>query len=195
MNPVKKVLMLSLFVIAVLAAGCTNQSPALPVATEPAKQQETQAAPNGTAAKSLLPGQEAMQLTIYYATGDARYVMPEVHTVAKNDHPAQTAIELLIAGPKNTQLVSVVPKETKLKNIWVKDHIAYVDFNDKLVTGGQGGSALELLLTAAIANTLTEFPDIKKVQILVEGQKVTTLSGHLDVSEPVGRVDKMIKKQ
>ena len=45
-----------------------------------------------------------------------------------------------------------------------------------------------------MVNTLTEFPEIKKVQILVEGKEIDSLSGHLDLSRPVERMSELIKK-
>ena len=45
----------------------------------------------------------------------------------------------------------------------------------------------------AIVATLTEVPGVKKVQILVEGQKITTLNGHLDLEEPLERNDSFLK--
>ena len=53
---------------------------------------------------------------------------------------------------------------------------------------------MEILTVGAIVNTLTEFPDVEKVQILVEGKKVSTLFGHLDVSDPLSRSPGIIKK-
>ena len=50
-----------------------------------------------------------------------------------------------------------------------------------------------MLLVAAIVDTLTEFPDIQKVQILVNGKKVDTIAGHMDTGEPLSRSEKVIK--
>ncbi|MEW6400002.1 MAG: GerMN domain-containing protein [Bacillota bacterium] len=52
----------------------------------------------------------------------------------------------------------------------------------------------EALAVAAIVNTLTEFPDIRQVQILVEGRKVESLAGHADVSRPLTRNERLIKR-
>lgn len=135
-----------------------------------------------------------MQLTIYFASQDGRYIVPQIYTVAKNDQPLKTAVEMLLAGPKSTEVLPVFPNEVKLKNITVKDHIAYVDFNDKLIKNKVGGSAGEMLLVGALVDTLTEFPNVKKVQILVEGKKIETISGHMDTSEPIGHMEQMIKR-
>jgi germination protein M len=175
---------LLVLLIAVFAAGCDPDQPKPPQppgAVEPGKQP----AP---------PAAETMRLTVYHATKDAAHLVPEVHTVAKSDHPAQSAVELLLAEPQNPELVRTLPEGTKLRSLTVKDHIAYADFSDRLVKGGKGGSASEILAVSAIVNTLTEFPDIYKVQILVEGRRIATLYGHLDTSEPLSRSEKIIKK-
>ena len=44
-----------------------------------------------------------------------------------------------------------------------------------------------MMLCYAITNTLTEFPEIKRVQILIEGKKVTSISGHMDLEDPLIR--------
>ena len=49
-------------------------------------------------------------------------------------------------------------------------------------------------MVAAVVNTLTEFPEITQVQFMVEGKKVDTLTGHMDVGEPLGRSEQIIKK-
>lgn len=176
--------LLLVLLITVFAAGCdSGQTATAPPAgtTTPDKQP----AP---------PAAETMAVTVYYATKDAMYLVPETHTVPKTEHPAQAAIEQLLSAPKNAELVRTLPEGTKLKGITIKDHIAYVDFNDKLVKNGRGGSAGEILAVGAIVNTLTEFPEIYKVQIMVEGKKVETLYGHLDTSEPLSRSQDIIKK-
>jgi len=193
MFPKRKNWLLLLILAALLIAGCNGNAPAPQDTPSPGKALEQQ---NGVQATPNSPGsnQETMRITIYHATKDAMYLIPEVHSVPKNDHPAKTALELLINGTKNPELVSVVPPGTKLNSIRIKDHIAYVNFNDKIIKNHSGGSAGETLLVGAIVNTLTEFPEIEKVQLLVEGKKIDTIAGHLDTSEPLSRSEKIIKK-
>ncbi|BBB90842.1 MAG TPA: GerMN domain-containing protein [Methylomusa anaerophila] len=139
--------------------------------------------------------QATMVITTYQATKDAMYLIPETHTVPKNDHPAQTALELFTAGTNNPDLVTIVPAGTKVLGIKVKNHIAYANFNNALVKSNPGGSTEEMLLVAAIVDTLTEFPNIERVQILVDGKKVDTITGHMDTSAPLGRSEYIIKNQ
>lgn len=184
----KQLSLLALLLLALLVAGCNGNAPAsgLP-ANDPGKTIDSQPA----------AGQQAtdkMKLTVYYATKDAMHLVAETHEVAKNSHPAQTALELLSSAPASADLVPVLPQGTKVRGISVKDHVAFVDFNNAIIKNNPGGSATETLLVGAVVNTLTEFGDIHKVQILVEGKKVETLTGHMDVSEPLSRSEKIIKK-
>ncbi|MDR7867539.1 MAG: GerMN domain-containing protein [Sporomusaceae bacterium] len=183
-NRSRYIALVAVFLIALFAAGC---EPDQAVTGQPpgAKQPEKQATP---------PAAETMSVTVYHATQDAAFLVPETHTLPKTDQPVQAAVEQLLAGPKTPELVRALPAGTKLRGITVKDHIAYVDFNDKLVKNGSGGSAGEILAVSAIVNTVTEFADIYKVQIMVEGRKIQTLYGHMDTSEPLSRSEKIIKK-
>lgn len=184
--------------LAAFIGGCADNKPPTSQNTQtyPTQNEQQQAAVPGSQNPNPSPaiGQETMSVTIYSATKDAMYLVAEHNIVPKNTHPAQTAMELLVAGTKNTELVSVMPAGTTLRHISIKNKVAYVDFSDNLIKNNSGGSASEMLLVAAIVNTLTEFHDIQKVQIMVEGKKIDTISGHLDTSEPLGRSEKIIKK-
>jgi germination protein M len=174
-----------MFFVVVFVSGCDGNNP---VSTKPPEN-----IPNKPAAEVVTTPQET-HVTVYYATGDAMYLAPEVRVVPKTVHPAQTALELLLSQPANRELVKLFPEGTKLIGLTIKDNIAYANFSDKLLKGNFG-SASEILLVGAIVNTLTEFPEIHKVQILVEGKKVETIGGHLDVSEPLSRSEQIIKKE
>lgn len=184
---IRLLIMATMLAVTFLIAGCDSAAPVSQTTPEKAAEQPQQANAPATQEKT-------MQLVVYHATKDAQFLVPETHKVPVNSHPARTAIELLIAGAKNPELVGVMPQGTKIKNIVIKDHIAYVDFDDKLIKKNVGGSAGEILLVGAIVNTLTEFPDIHQVQILVEGKKIETISGHMDTSEPLSRSERIIKK-
>jgi spore germination protein GerM len=193
MSGVTRILLALLLLLSGGLTGCSDipaTSSAPPALSTTADRQS--GASGGSVTITPLP--ETMNVTVYSATKDAMQLVAQTHTVTKNDQPARTAIELLLSGDEgNKALTSVVPKGTKLQHFWIKDDIAYVDFNNKLLAIG-GGSTSEILLAGAIVNTLTEFPNIHKVQILVNGKKIDTLSGHLDVGEPLSRSEKIIKK-
>lgn len=181
-NMIKKVLLLMLILL--LVAGCADNSSPKPGGTAIPNQnnQQTQSQPN-----------PVVKMKVYFATTDALNLSAETFDYAPQDYSPQNAILRLIQGPKSSNLVSVMPKGTELLGLYIKNKTAYVNFNGKIRKNYGGGSAGEILLVAAIANTLTEFEQITKVQILVDGKKVDTIGGHIDVREPVGRSTDIIK--
>ena len=103
----------------------------------------------------------------------------------------QAALQELIAGPKTPGLQAVLPKDAKVLSVKTDKGLATVDFS-KEITKMNVGSRGEALAIAAIANTVTKIGIVDRVQILVEGKKVETLAGHLDVSKPVRRSDTVV---
>ena len=71
--------------------------------------------------------------------------------------------------------------------------IAVVNFNEELKKI-KGGSLFEQLFIGSIVNTLTENQEIKAVKILVEGKPIETLTGHLDLTEPLKRNENLLHK-
>jgi spore germination protein GerM len=74
----------------------------------------------------------------------------------------------------------------------VKDGLATVDFTKELTTRFVGGSTGEEMLVGSLVNTLTEFPEVTSVLILVEGKEIDTISGHLDTSVPFKRMGELL---
>jgi germination protein M len=196
----RSVILVVLVVVLVLAAGCgapppqSNGNDTAPNVDVNQNQNQNQQVPPAVAPKNTPKPQEMMQVTTYHATEDAMYLVAESQSVPKTANPAQTAIEHLVAGPQSSGLVSVVPAGTKVLGVSVRNHIAYADFNDDLIKNNHGGSTAEIMLVGAIVDTLTEFPEIEKVQILVNGKKVDTITGHLDTSQPLARSENLIKR-
>lgn len=183
--------------VCLLLAGCANSSEQA-TTTTPASTMDSSQQPqsNGTvpsAANTETVKHNSMQLTLYYASSDGIHLVPEVRSFPMSETPARTAVEALLDGTNKPQTTKVFPQGTKLRQLTIKDGIASVDFTGTILKGN-GGSATETLLVASIVTTLTEFPHIEKVRILVEGKKVDTLYGHLDLTEPLSRSPGIIKK-
>lgn len=194
MTAKKKLVALILLAAVLITAGCGSTSPSNGTFSSKTNTQTT--GPVQGENQTVVNGvQPSMNVTVYHATADAMYLVAESHKIPKSDTPAKAALELLLTEPKNKELSRVLPDSTKVRIVVIKDHIAYADFDQKLIKNSKGGSATERLIVGAIVNTLTEFPEIHKVQILVEGKVVDTLNGHMDVSEPLSRSENIIKKK
>ena len=95
-------------------------------------------------------------------------------TVEKNDSPLVTNINLLLAGPNQSEsnkgYRNLIPAGTKLLSASVRDGIAYLNFNEQFEfnTVGMDGYQAQLM---QIVFTATEFSTVDSVQFLIEGQK------------------------
>ena len=133
------------------------------------------------------------EIKMYYTTQQVMYLTPEKRII-QTDNLFKNTINELIKGPKDSSLNKTIPEGVELLGINVKNGLARVDFNRALVDNHWGGSTGERMTIYSIVNTLTQFKEIEKVMILIDGDKVKTLAGHLDLSEPLTRNEKIIKK-
>ena len=81
-----------------------------------------------------------------------------------------------------------IPRGTLLNEVYIdSDQTAYLDFSNHLADGHIGGTTAEGLTVMSILKTIFDtFPDdIKQVQILIDGNQVKTLAGHLNLSQPL----------
>ena len=81
-----------------------------------------------------------------------------------------------------------IPRGTVLNHVYIDSQkIAYLDFSHHLASGQIGGTTAELLTVSAILKTVfdTFSDDVLHVQILIEGKEKETLSGHINISQPL----------
>jgi len=99
---------------------------------------------------------------------------------------AKRTLEELTRGPES-ELKATIPPATQVQNLFVDSSgTAYVDFNRELREGHPGGAREELYTVFSIVNTLTfNFPQIKRVQVLIEGGEISTLRGSVDTRTPL----------
>jgi len=127
-----------------------------------------------------------------FVTQQDAYVVPVLRATERTDNLKQAAIEELIRGPgEESDLSPVLPTETRILSLEVEEGIATVDLDEK-ARELAGGSLGESLTIAGIVNTLAEFPDVDKVQILVNGEKGVSLGGHFVLDEPLARHERLV---
>jgi hypothetical protein len=135
-----------------------------------------------------------VNLTLYFADSNADKLRPEIRTVpVYNSRTAWTAIQELIAGPKIAGLKPPIPIGTTVLDLGISNGICTVNFSREFIDNHSGGSAGELITLGSIVNTLTEFPTIQKVVILVDGKAGETL-GNIVLDHPLERMPNMIAK-
>ena len=174
--------------ILALTAGCTDEQKEPQTGTAAQTEQTKDAgAPAAAASKEV-------KVNVYYPRDDGTGLLPVSRTVKlENEDKYTAALKSLLTGTKEKGQTNVIPKKAKLRSVTVKDGVATVDFSKELQQNFSGGSTGEEMLIGSIVNTLTDFPEVKKVQILIDGASVETLSGHLDLSEPLPRMTELLK--
>ena len=135
---------------------------------------------------------EEIDMALYFVGEQGESLIKTVVRTEKTESIAKAAIEGLISGPATTDSYRSVPVGTKLISISVDGGKATVDLSKEFIDGHGGGSAEEMMSVYSIVNTLTEFSTIDSVIFKVEGKKISTISGHLDISDPVQRREDLI---
>ena len=170
-----------------LVAGCTDEQKR---ASSPAAQTEQ----IQDKEKSAAAEPKELMVNVYYPRSDGTGLVAVHRTVStEKDDKYTAAMKSLLTGTKEKGQTNVFPKKAKLRSVVVKDGIATVDFSKELQTNFSGGSTGEEMLIGSIVNTLTDFPEVQKVSILIDGSAVETLSGHMDLSEPLTRMTELLK--
>jgi len=136
------------------------------------------------------PGSDrTMRATLFYVSEDGMQLVAVEREVPHSDDPT-TQARLIVdqqLGPAPPPLVSPFPEGTRLRALYLTERgDAFVDLSSEVTTGHSGGSLDELFTVYALVNAVTtNLPSVAAVQILVNGQEVDTLAGHVDLRHPL----------
>jgi len=128
------------------------------------------------------------EVRLYFGSADGEYLGSETREI--EDCPEETdcirsMVQALVNGPVS-DLIPVLPLHTIVRSVTVDGGTAVIDFSRDLISAYPGGSSSELLTVYSLANSLAEnFPHIRQVQIIVEGEPIESLNGHVDLRDPV----------
>jgi germination protein M len=131
---------------------------------------------------------------LYFVTmnkGDQFELKSVQRSVAYKDSPLTETLYSLLKGPNekefNNELMNLIPRQTKINNIYVKGDTAYLDFNEEFRFNSLGVFGLTAQLKQ-IVYTVTEFSNISQVQILINGKIVDYLAQEgVFVGKPLAR--------
>lgn len=134
------------------------------------------------------PLDNTMKVTLWFSYGS--YMVPVTRFIPRTVSAIKAVVGELIKGPQGLPGLSrTIPQGTKLLGVNLKEGTAYVDFSPELKTKHWGGSAAERITVDSIVLTVTEFPTVNRVQILISGKKAQTIAGHVNIEAPLSRND------
>ena len=158
--------------------------PQKPAPDKPIKTTENQPAKNEKT-------EQSMSVKVYYPD-DSGMKLVEVEReiiVDESIDKYTAAVEAMMEEPDEENLTRIFPKNAAIRSVTVRDGLATVDFDGGILKGFVGGSTGEEFLIGSIVDTLTNFPEVKRVKFLVDGNAIETLSGHMDLSAPLERMN------
>jgi len=139
-------------------------------------------------------GTKKVEVSLYFSDQNGDYLQVEKRGIAMVPGLARATVNELIAGPKNTGLLRTIPEGTQLLDINIENGLCTVDLSNEFRENHWGGSSGEILTVYSLVDTLTQFPTVDEVEILVEGQQVETLAGHMDLSTSVIQNMQIVKE-
>ena len=113
-------------------------------------------------------------VTLYFGDKESKEITPEARQIDIKElmeNPYKTLIKLLIEGPKNEDLVKLIPEGTELNNIELNNNIVYIDFSDNFIKEQNLGEEQEKIIINSILKTLIELNEVNGIKILINGEE------------------------
>lgn len=187
------IMALILLGICLLSGGCSKPDQStlkewqdllkLPATKDKAEQNVENAISKSSAGSATTTG-ESLQVSLYFGDASAQNLIVEERYIAREEGIARETMEELLKGPTNVESMQIFPSGTRLLDINLKpDGLCIVDLSAEACE--VANQSQEELMIYAIANTLGQFPSIKEISFMINGENVERIGGYMDLSAPV----------
>lgn len=124
-------------------------------------------------------------IILYFPSSNGDYLIRVDRTVSinPNERIEKRIIEELMIPPEHDAVIGIIPEGTIVKSIRVNSKICYIDFNEAFKTKNSENMIGETMIIYSIVNSLTELPNISRVQFLIDGEKRETYKGNLALDD------------
>ncbi|NBI07224.1 GerMN domain-containing protein [Senegalia massiliensis] len=128
------------------------------------------------------------KVVVYYkgtTNGEYEYYVPVTKTVTAPSPDMYTALEELFEGPpESSGLYTDIPMGVELKGVEVKDGVAVVDLSGDTKENIMNQQAFDSM-NKNIALTLSQFDEIEKVEMLIDGKTLEEAKMNLSTPESI----------
>lgn len=124
---------------------------------------------------------------LYYGNKQGDHLVKEKVSIRYNSSISRekVLVEQLIKGPSSDEETAVIPSETKVLSVSVKDHICYVNLDEGFLdTTNVINPEVPVY---AIVNSIIEGSSISRVQILIDGKTNVNYMGKVNLEKPLSR--------
>ncbi len=151
------------------------------------QQSEEQARRELTQTLTANPGEPRVKATVFWASGaDDGSLAPSTIELPLSNDPvlrSKQVLNTLLAGPVDVELRTLPPDAVLLAFYVLPDGTGIADFSEALANSIPSGIQSEQLAVDSIVRTLeANVPQVRRLKILIHGQEVETLAGHLDLT-------------
>ena len=151
------------------------------------QQSEEQARRELSQAIPMNPADPRVKARLFWLSGtDNSMLAPAVVELPLSSDPvlrSKQVLNTLLAGPVDAELRTLPPDAVLLAFYILPDGTAIADFSEAVATSTPSGIASEQLAVDSMARTLeANVPQVKRLKILIHGQEVETLAGHVDLT-------------
>lgn len=123
-------------------------------------------------------------LSLYFTnkTGD-KLVRKDKKVVYHNNFSLEHfVVELLIEGPEDEGYYATLPSDLKVISVSVKDGVCYVNFDSTFIDAPL--TVQSYIPIYSVVNSLIELPNVRKVQILINGNTNVKFKDTFSFAEP-----------
>ena len=113
-------------------------------------------------------------VSLYFKNKESDELMPEGRLIDVKQllqNPYEVLVNLLIDGPKNSKLESVIPEGTKINKAEIKGDIVELDLSKEFIENHKEGEEQERITIDSIVKTLTELTEVNAIKIIIEGEE------------------------
>lgn len=143
---------------------------------------------------STLHSYQLQELKLYFAGEKGDCLEPETVSLRYNSSTSieKLVVEQLIKGPEKEGMLAVIPPETRVLGVSVREHICYVNFDQEFLNGAPGVTPEATVY--AIVNSLTESGNVSQVQISVNGESDIQYMNRIDLGKPLTRNPDLVEE-
>lgn len=131
----------------------------------------------------ILEETDTTTATVYYATLDKKNLLPLNLTINATKEVAKLAMEKLLAGPPTAAAAPLLPRDTKLLDLYSSQSTVYVNVTKDIL---EVERAQAQLAVDAVLYTILPLAEGYNLQLLIEGQKYERLGG-VDIGAPLSQ--------
>lgn len=107
---------------------------------------------------------------LYFPSQTGRMLVPVTRVVYSDADPVTAMVELCRGPRPDSGLERAVPEGCGLRGVTLKDGVVTIDLTSEF---GKDASADQIQMLRAISFTVSQFPGVREVRLLVEGQPYT----------------------